>query len=185
MTTRDISDGARRILYDAMILSSSLRKLRESKSYKTKSAKNLDGFTEAHAVHALLQIRSMIDFLVGDCHIHKDTMLSVQFFGCSKQKIEFPERRAANKYAAHKSWDAVTKDVARVSKPEILELDSRYWMVSRNFVRSAKNTTRYSTTSTPSVTRSFSMRTLLDFENWASDRRITKRAKLVARLPQA
>ena len=64
----------------------------------------------------------MIDFLVGDCHIHKDTMLSVQFFGCSKQKIEFPERRAANKYAAHKSWDAVTKDVARVSKPEILRI---------------------------------------------------------------
>lgn len=122
MTTRDINAGVRRILYDAMILSSSLRYMRESKSYKTKSAKNIDGQTEAHAIHALLQIRSMIDFLVGNCQIHRDTMLSVQFFGCSKQKIDFPERKAANKYAAHKSWDAVTKDVAQVSKSDVMRI---------------------------------------------------------------
>lgn len=126
---RDINDGFRRILYDAMVLSASLRYIRESKSYKRRGPSHVDGYVEAQTTNALIQIRSMIDFL--GCHgqIREDTMTIVQFFGCSKQSIAFPERKAANKYAAHKSWDAVSKDAnagaRQLSKREIIELGMR------------------------------------------------------------
>ena len=127
MTKRDINAGFRRILYDAMVLSASLRYIRESKSYKRGGASRVDGYVEAHTTNALIQIRSMIDFLACNGQIREDTMTIVQFFGCSKQSIDFPEqRRAANKYAAHKSWDAVSKDASagarQLSKQEIIEL---------------------------------------------------------------
>src|SRR5438132_946008 len=110
MSARNVSDGFRRILYDAMVLSASLRAVRECKYYRKGRASDVDGYVEAHHTNALLQIRSMIDFL--SCHgrLEQDTMTVVQFFGCTKQTISFPERKAANKYAAHKSWDAVAKN---------------------------------------------------------------------------
>jgi hypothetical protein len=125
VTKRDINDGFRRILYDAMVLSASLRYIRESKSYKRRGPSHVDGYVAAQTTNALIQIRSMINFL--GCHgqIREDTMTIVQFFGCSKQSIDCPERRAANKYAAHKSWDAVSKDVPQVSKQKIIELGMR------------------------------------------------------------
>ncbi|MFC1596856.1 hypothetical protein ACFL5Q_02810 [Planctomycetota bacterium] len=126
MTKRDISDGFRRILYDAMVLSASLRYIRESKSYRRGGASRVDGYVEAQTTNALIQIRSMIDFLGCSGKIYEDTMTVVQFFGCSKQSIAFPERKASNKYAAHKSWDAVSKDASagarQLSKKEIFEL---------------------------------------------------------------
>ena len=126
MSKRSISDGFRRILYDAMVLSASLRVIRECSYYRRWKAADIDGSVEAHQANALLQIRSMIDFLTCHGRTEHDTMTVVQFFGCAKQAITFPERKAANKYAAHKSWDAVAKDAAagarQLRKPEIVKL---------------------------------------------------------------
>ena len=126
MSNRNVSDGFRRILYDAMVLSASLRVIRECSYYHRWKAANIDGGIEAHQANALLQIRSMIDFLTCHGRIEHDTMTVVQFFGCTKQAITFPERKAANKYAAHKSWDAVAKDAAagarQLGKPEIVKI---------------------------------------------------------------
>lgn len=126
MSVRNVSDGFRRILYDAMVLSASLRAVRECKYYRRQSACDVDGYVESHHTNALIQIRSMIDFL--SCHgrLEQDTMTVVQFFGCTKQAISFPERTSSNKYAAHKSWDAVAKDAVagarQLTKPELVAL---------------------------------------------------------------
>lgn len=126
MSKRDIDAGFRRVLYDAMVLSCSLRAIRECKYYRRWKAADIDGFVEAHHTNALLQIRSMIDFLTCHGRIEQDTMTSVQFFGCTKQSISFSERKASNKYAAHKSWDAVAKNAAagarQLPKPEVVAL---------------------------------------------------------------
>lgn len=126
MSKRNVSDGFRRILYDAMVLSASLRVIRECSYYRRCKAADINGSVEAHQANALLQIRSMIDFLTCHGRIEHDTMTVIHFFGCTKQAITFPERKAANKYAAHKSWDAVAKDAAagarQLRKPEIVKL---------------------------------------------------------------
>src|SRR5688572_1633614 len=85
-----------------------------------------DGQVEAHQANALIQIRSMIDLLNCGGQLQQDSMTAVQFFGCAQQSLDFPERRASNKYAAHKSWDAVAKDAAagarQLRKPELVAL---------------------------------------------------------------
>lgn len=142
---RDVNAGFRRILYDAMVLSASLRVIRECKYYNHRRVKapDIDGYVEAHQTNALIQIRSMIDFLSCYGQIQHDTMTVVQFFGCTQQKIIFPEeRKAANKYAAHKSWDAVAKNVAagarQLTKPKTVDLGmevlggfKRFWEESK------------------------------------------------------
>jgi hypothetical protein len=111
-----------------MVLSASLRAIRDCKYYRRWRTANVDGCVEAHQTNAMVQIRSMIDFLNCGGIIQADTMIAVQFFGCSKQSIPFPDsdRKAANKYAAHKSWDAVAKDAAagarQLSKREVVSL---------------------------------------------------------------
>jgi len=111
------------------VLSASLRIIRECKYYRHWKASDIDGYVEAHQTNALIQIRSMIDFLSCQGRIEHDTMTVVQFFGCTKQAISFPERKASNKYAAHKSWDAVAKKAAagarQLTKPEIVALGIR------------------------------------------------------------
>jgi hypothetical protein len=129
MSKRDVSAGFRRILYDAMVLSASLRAIRECNYYRRWKASDVDGCVEAHQANALIQIRSMIDFLTCHGRLEHDTMTVVQFFGCTKQALAFPERKASNKYAAHKSWDAVAKDAnegaRQLRKPQIVELGIR------------------------------------------------------------
>lgn len=143
MSKRDVSGGFRRILYDAMVLSASLRAIRECNYYRGRKASDNDGYIEAQQSNALIQIRSMIDFLCCEGRIEHDTMTVVQFFGCTKQSISFPERKASNKYAAHKSWDAVAKNAAagarQLKKPEIVALGMKVLEGFHKFLRECEN----------------------------------------------
>ena len=103
------------MLYDAMILSSSLRVVRECSGYPKPKAAQIDGTVEAHHMNALIQIRSLNDFLTNVSHRRSDTMIISQFPGCSQQPTRLPtppapHHRTAHTFVAHKSWDAVAKD---------------------------------------------------------------------------
>ncbi len=114
MKERDASAGFRRVLYDAMVLSASLRAIRCCDYYRRWRTDKVDGYVEAHQASALVQTRSMIDFLNCVGRIEGDTMLAVQFFGCSQQSIPFDMRKAANKYAATRVGMPLRKTLPRV-----------------------------------------------------------------------
>ena len=114
-TTHDFDAGFRRVLYDAMILSASLRVVRECEDYPKPIASRIDGNVEAHHMNALIQIRSLTDFLIDRDHGRPDTMIISHFPGCSPQLNRLPtppdsHHRSAHTFVAHKSWDAVAKD---------------------------------------------------------------------------
>jgi hypothetical protein len=125
-SNRDISAGFRRIFYDAMILSYSLCIIRDCKYYSEHKADDIDGNVESNQANALIQIRSMLDFLNPQDTRNDDTMRITDFNGCSKQNIECSCRKALHKYVAHKSWDAVNKDVSaeagQLTKEDIVDL---------------------------------------------------------------
>ncbi|MHC4401270.1 MAG: hypothetical protein ACYTG0_16485 [Planctomycetota bacterium] len=114
-TTPDYDKGFRRVLYDAMILTASLRILRDCVGYPKPKAAQINGEVEAHHMNALIQIRSLNDFLTDVSHGRRDTMIISHFPGCSPQPNRLPTRpgphhRSAHTFVAHKSWDAVAKD---------------------------------------------------------------------------
>lgn len=119
--TQNVDDGFRRILYDAMILSASLRAVLECSYYHKHRPEDIRGDVETHQANALIQIRSMVDFL--SCKGREiDDMTAVQIPGCIKHNLDFDERTAINKYAGHKTWAAAQKDVEAIKKPELVTL---------------------------------------------------------------
>lgn len=119
---REVSSGFRRILYDAMVLSSSLKSIRNCSYYEKNRSSAIDGNVEANHTNALIQIRSMLDFLNCEGMYQADTMHCIQFFGCNKHSIKNPFRESSNKYVAHKSWDAVNKDAKQIGKKDTVKL---------------------------------------------------------------
>ncbi len=98
-----------------MILSASLRVLRDCEGYPKLITSQIDGNVEAHYMNALIQIRSLNDFFIDRDHNRPDTMIISHFPGCSSQPDRSPTRpdahhRLTHTFVAHKSWDAVDKD---------------------------------------------------------------------------
>jgi hypothetical protein len=129
----DFDAGFRRILYDAMTLAVSLRAVRECQGYPKPTAPEINGTVESLHMNALIQIRSMDNFLSEYHGSRRDTMTATHFPGCSKQASRLPPPkstdpywRSPDTYTAHKSWDAVRKDqstgTAQISKPELVRL---------------------------------------------------------------
>ncbi len=126
-TNRNHNAGFRRILYDAMVLSASLRAVKECNysELPSKEPSRIDDKVEAHHTNALIQLRSMVAFL--NCEVQRNKPdMTAEHFGCKKQNVAFPKRQSANAYAAHKSWDAIkgsaaaTAGVPRITKKELL-----------------------------------------------------------------
>jgi hypothetical protein len=114
-TPHDLNAGFRRVLYDTMVLSASLRVVRDCEGYPKPIASQIDGNVEAHHMNALIQIRSLNDFLIDRDHGRSDTMIISHFPGCSPQPNRLPthpdvHHRSTHTFVAHKSWDAVDKD---------------------------------------------------------------------------
>jgi len=146
-TARDLDDGFRRILYDAMVLSASLRAVRSCIGYPKPSAAEIDGNVEAHHMNALIQIRSLDDFFIGRDHGRPDTIVVTNFPGSSSQPSCLPpnpsaQYRSTHTFVAHKSWDAVAKDpsvgAGQLSKSELVRIGlalldgfDRFWSVCR------------------------------------------------------
>ena len=129
---RDKSSGFRRLLYDAMVLSQSLRVVLDCRYYddladsEDEDSDLIEPDVEAHHINAMVQIRSMIDFLSCRRSRKGDPMHALHFEGCPKQSINFKLRDACNQYAAHKDWSAVSKNedsgVKQVKKEELVKL---------------------------------------------------------------
>lgn len=133
---RNQEHGFKRILYDAMALSESLCVLTDCpyKDNRSPCVGEIEGKFEAHQLNAMVQIRSMDDFLSCSGQPRLDTMFVVHFFGCTKQDsaLSRPPRAAANQYAAHKSWDAVTRQTAQQIKRDVIHLGKK---VLENFIQ--------------------------------------------------
>ncbi|NQT36187.1 MAG: hypothetical protein HQ581_01780 [Planctomycetes bacterium] len=130
-SNEELDNGFRRILYDAMVLSQSLRAILDCEGYPKPAPDQISGDVEAHHMHALIQMRSMNDFFVGKEHGRDDTMVITDFPGCSLQQDRLPAAeeelwRFAHTYVAHKSWEAVAKKgsvgAAQMSKPEVIRI---------------------------------------------------------------
>ena len=126
-----LNNGFRRILYDSMILSQSLRAIIECEGFPRPAPGQIMGDVEAQHMNALIQMRSLNDFLIDRDHNREDTMVISNFPGCTAQPSRLPERedahgRFAHTYVAHKSWDAVTKDeaagAAQMGKPDVIRI---------------------------------------------------------------
>src|SRR5262249_53237963 len=85
---RDLEAGYRRIQYDAMSLSASLVAVKRCDYFDSSAEQpcRIDAEAEAHHTNALVQIRSMVDFLT--CRDgHKDDIMASDF-GCTKQTMD-------------------------------------------------------------------------------------------------
>lgn len=122
----DLHAGFRRILYDAMTLSVSLRVLQRCSGYPKPSPAELDGDVEAHHIQAFVQMHSLNEFLTSN---GGGDDMGIGDFGCPIQEDRLPTQgddnyRFRHTYAGHKSWQAVAKDAsagaAQMEKPEVV-----------------------------------------------------------------